>query len=90
MMGFRHDEAIKQRRIDRVVIRRVATYIRPYKGPLIAFVVTVILGSVATAVAPLLLKELIDKAIPPAHHNRHLVMVVALAAVPVAWPDGKE
>ena len=79
MMGFRRDEAISQRRIDRVVMRRVLKYIRPYLRPLIAFVVSVILGSIATAVTPLLLKELLDKAIPPAHHDRHLVMLVALA-----------
>ena len=84
MMGFRRDEAITQRRIDRAVMRRVVQYIRPYLRPLIAFVVSVILGSIATAVTPLLLKELLDKAIPPAHHDRHLVMVVALAAVGIA------
>jgi ATP-binding cassette subfamily B protein len=84
MMGFRRDEDMKQRRIDRAVMRRVLTYIRPYTRPLVAFVVTVILGSVATALTPLLLKELLDKAIPPAHHNRHLVMLVAVGAVGLA------
>jgi ATP-binding cassette, subfamily B, bacterial len=84
MMGFRRDEAITQRRIDRVVMRRVIKYIRPYMRPLIAFVASVILGSIATAVTPLLLKELLDKAIPPAHHDRHLVMLIALAAVGLA------
>ncbi|HEY5077372.1 MAG TPA: ABC transporter ATP-binding protein [Acidimicrobiia bacterium] len=84
MMGFQRDEAIRQRRVDRVVMRRVLTYIRPYVRPLIAFVVSVILGSIATAVAPLLLKILLDDAIPPEHHNRHLVLVVAIAAVGLA------
>jgi ATP-binding cassette subfamily B protein len=84
MMGFQRDEAIRQRRVDRVVMRRVLTYIRPYARPLIAFVVSVILGSIATAVAPLLLKVLLDDAIPPKHHNRHLVLVVAIAAVGLA------
>jgi ATP-binding cassette subfamily B protein len=84
MMGFRHDDDIKQRRIDRAVMRRVVSFVRPYKRPLLAFVATVVLGSIATAVSPLLLKELIDKAIPPAHHDRHLVMLVALGAVGLA------
>jgi ATP-binding cassette, subfamily B, bacterial len=84
MMGFRRDEAIRQHRIDRAVMRRVVRYIKPYTRPLIAFVIAVILGSVATAVAPLLLKELLDKAIPPAHHDRHLVMLIALGAVGLA------
>jgi ATP-binding cassette subfamily B protein len=84
IMGFQRDDAIRQRRIDRVVMRRVLTYIRPYMRPLIAFVVTVILGSIATAVTPLLLKVLLDDAIPPKHHNRHLVFVIAAAAVGLA------
>jgi ATP-binding cassette subfamily B protein len=82
MMGFRRDEDIKQRRIDRAVMRRVITYVRPYMRPLVAFVVAVILGSIATAVTPLLLKVLIDEAIP--HKDRHLVMLVALGAVGLA------
>src|SRR5882724_11807258 len=44
IMGFQRDEATRQRKIDRVVTRRVWTYIRPYRRPLIAFVVAVILG----------------------------------------------
>jgi ATP-binding cassette subfamily B protein len=82
IMGFQRDDAIRQRRIDRAVMRRVGAYIRPYLRPLIAFVVSVILGSIATAVTPLLLKVLIDRAIP--RHDRHLVMMVALAAVGLA------
>jgi ATP-binding cassette subfamily B protein len=82
IMGFQRDDAIRQRRIDRAVMRRVGTYIRPYLRPLIAFIVTVILGSIATAVTPLLLRGLIDKAIP--HRDRHLVMLIAIGAVGIA------
>ena len=79
MMGFSRDEAVRQRKIDRVVMRRVVTVIRPYLRPLIAFVISVVIGSIAIAVTPLLLRVLIDTAIP--HHDRHLVMLVALGAV---------
>ena len=82
IMGFQRDEAIRQRRIDRVVMRRVWDYIRPYKRPLIAFVIAVILGSIATAVTPLLLKSIIDNAIP--NKNRQLVTYIALGAVGIA------
>ncbi len=86
IMGFQRDEAIRQRRIDRVVMRRVWTYIKPYRRPLIAFVVAVVLGSIATAVTPLLLKVLIDEAVP--HGDRRLVMWVALGAVGLALFNG--
>ena len=82
MMGFRRDEAISQRRIDRVVMRRVLTYIRPYLRPLIAFVVSVVAGAFTTALPPLLVRSLINTAIP--HRDRSLVMWIALAAVGLA------
>ncbi len=82
MMGFRRDEAIRQHRIDRVVMRRVLTYIRPYLRPMIAFVFAVIAGAVTTALPPLLVRSLINTAIP--HRDRSLVMWIALAAVGLA------
>ncbi len=86
IMGFQRDETIRQRRIDRAVMRRVVSYIKPYTRPLVAFVVAVVLGSIATAVTPLLLKVLIDEAVP--HRDRSLVMWVALAAVGLAVFNG--
>src|SRR5258708_3039684 len=86
IMGFQRDEAIRQRKIDRVVMRRVWAYIKPYRRPLIAFVTTVVIGSMATAITPLLLKVLIDEAIP--HRDRHLVLLVALAAASLALFGG--
>jgi ATP-binding cassette subfamily B protein len=75
MMGFRRDDDIRQRRIDRTVMRRVLTYIRPYRRALIAFVLTVIAGAITTAVPPLLVRGLIDTAIP--HQDRTAVMWIA-------------
>jgi ATP-binding cassette subfamily B protein len=86
IMGFQRDEAIRQRRIDRAVMRRVWTYIKPYRRPLINFVASVVLGSIATAVTPLLLKVLIDEAVP--HGDRGLVMWIALGAVGLALFNG--
>src|SRR5262249_26158391 len=82
MMGFRHDEAARQRRIDRAVMRRVFHYIRPYTAALVAFVVSVIAGAITTAIPPLLLRRVIDVAIP--QHDRSMVMWIALAAVGLA------
>jgi len=82
MMGFRRDDAIRQHRIDRVVMRRVVRYIRPYLRPLIAFILAVVAGAVTTALPPLLVRSLINTAIP--HHDRTLVMWIALTAVGLA------
>ena len=82
MMGFRREETLRQRKIDRAVLRRVFTYIRPYTRSLIWFLLTVILASIATALSPLLLKSLLDTAIP--QQDRTLVTYLALAAVGLA------
>jgi ATP-binding cassette subfamily B protein len=82
VMGFRRDEAVAQRKIDRAVIRRVLGYVGPYRAQLGAFVVTVILGSIATALSPLLLKSVIDTAIP--EKDRDLVFWIAAGAVGLA------
>jgi ATP-binding cassette subfamily B protein len=82
MMGFRHDEAARQRRVDRAVMRRVLTYLRPYSAALVIFIVSVIAGAITTAIPPLLLKRVIDVAVP--HHDRTMVMWIALAAVGLA------
>jgi ATP-binding cassette subfamily B protein len=82
MMGFRRDDDIKQRRIDRNVMRRVLAYIRPYRRALVAFIITVIAGAITTAIPPLLVRGLIDTAIP--NHDRTAVMWIALAAVALA------
>src|SRR5689334_2928806 len=85
IMGFRRDEAVAQRRIDRAVMRRVFTYIRPYRRQLIAFIVAVVLAAIATALTPLLLKSLLDNAIP--NKDRTLVMWIALGAVGLAFAN---
>ncbi len=82
IMGFQRDEATRQRRIDRVVMRRVLTYIRPYLRSLILFIISVVLGAFTTALPPLLVRSLINTAIP--NHDRSLVMWIALAAVGLA------
>jgi len=82
MMGFRRDEALRRRRIDRAVMRRVLKYIRPYLVALIAFLAAVVGGAIATALPPLLVRALIDTAI--SDKNRALVAWLSLAAVGLA------
>src|SRR4051812_44015272 len=86
-VGFRRDRnALADKRIERSVFRRVMEYVRPYKRLVILFVLTVIVDSAVTAAPPLLLKTLIDHALPP-HSNRGLVTAIAIAAVALAVAD---
>ena len=85
MMGFRRDETLRGRRLNRQTMRRVLGYARPYRWPLLGFLLTVILDAIVTAVPPLLLKKLLDHAVPS--HDRGLVTELALIAVALAFGD---
>ncbi len=81
-MGFRRDEELAGRRVGRATGRRVLEFIRPYRSRIVAFLGVVVAGAVTTAVPPLLLRALLDTAVP--RHDRGLVSWLALAAVGLA------
>src|SRR4051794_16311928 len=78
--GFGRDaKAVKGKKLERDLLRRVLELARPYRKQLIGFVFTVILAAVISAVPPLILRALIDTAIP--EKDRQLVGFLAFAAV---------
>ncbi len=78
--GFGRDaKAVKGKKVERDLVRRVLRLARPYRAQLIGFVVTVILAAVISAVPPLILRALIDTAIP--EKDRGLVGLLAFGAV---------
>jgi ATP-binding cassette subfamily B protein len=78
--GFGRDaKAVKGKKLERDLVRRVLRLARPYRGQLIGFVVTVVLAAVISAVPPLILRALIDTAIP--EKDRGLVGLLAFGAV---------
>jgi ATP-binding cassette subfamily B protein len=83
LSGFSRDKSIRARDIDRAVVKRVLRYVAPYRTALIGFLISVIGGAIAVAFPPLLLKSLLDNAVP--HHNRTMVAWIALGAVGLAF-----
>jgi ATP-binding cassette, subfamily B, bacterial len=80
MGGFgRNADAVKGKRVERALLRRVAGLARPYRGQLAGFVGAVVAAAVVSALPPLILRALLDTAIP--EKNRGLVTALALAAV---------
>lgn len=78
--GFGRDaKAVKGKKLERDLLRRVLKLARPYRKQLIGFVITVVLAAVVSAVPPLILRALIDTAIPD--KDRQLVGFLAFAAV---------
>src|SRR6185295_10348691 len=81
--SFRRDpDSVRGKNLERETLKRVAGLCRPYRRQLIGFLITVILAAVAGAIPPLILRSLLDSAVP--EKNRTLVAVLAFAAVALA------
>ena len=78
--GFGRDaKAVKGKRVERDLLRRVLRLARPYRGQLVGFVIAVVLAAIVSAVPPLILRAVIDTAIP--EKDRRLVALLAAGAV---------
>jgi ATP-binding cassette subfamily B protein len=87
LQGFSRGDAVRGRKVNRQTLRRVLTWVRPYRKILVGFLVAVVLDAIVTAVPPLLFRALIDHALPPRNHNRGLVLILALTAIALAFAD---
>ena len=85
MRSFRQDPSITRQKLKKGTIRRIATYARPYRGALVAFMVTTALDALITVVNPLLLRDVIDHGILA--RNQGLVITIAAAVAGVALFD---
>ena len=82
-MSFRHDrKALKAKRVERATMKRVFTFVRPYKSAVIGFMVSVVFGSVFGVIPTLLFRRLLDHAIPD--KDRSLVTLLAIGALVLA------
>jgi len=82
-MSFRRDpDAVRGRKIERDVLRRVVSLCRPYRAQLIGFLVTVVLAAIVGAIPPLILRALLDTAVP--EKDRTTVFLLAGLAVGLA------
>lgn len=71
--------------IDRGIIRRVATFARPYRAQIIGFLAAIITAALLGLVPPLVTKWIIDEAIPRA--DRGQLSLLAGLAVAAALAD---
>ena len=85
VQGFRRDDALRGRRLNRATMRRVLTWCAPYRRLLIGFIAAVVVDAIVMVIPPLLVRDLIDNALPD--KNRQLVGVIALLAVALAFTD---
>jgi ATP-binding cassette, subfamily B, bacterial len=85
MRSFRQDRSVLDHRIKKGTTRRMLRFAVPYRRILIIFLPVVILDAAVVAVNPLILRAIIDKAIPT--HDTDLVVLLATLAAVLAIVD---
>jgi ATP-binding cassette subfamily B protein len=77
------DEQAGQRGIDRSVLRRVAAYARPYLGRIMLMLLTILAITGMTLVPPLLMRALIDDALPNRDFSQLNLLAAGMVLVPL-------
>ena len=77
------DEQAGQQSIDRSVLRRVAGYARPYVGRIVLMLLTILAITGLTLVPPLLMRALIDEALPNGDLGQLNLLAAGMVLVPL-------
>ena len=78
-MSYRKDQSVKDRKIDRQVIRRIVGFANPFRRMILSFLVLVVVGALLVVAKPLLFRHIVDAGITPGD-----VRVVVLSALAIA------
>ncbi len=80
---LRYDESKGQARVDRQLLRRVLGYARPYWLSVLAVLVTIVIISLLELIPPLLLRDLIDKALPKGDVRQLNLLALGMITIPL-------
>jgi len=80
---IKYDEEQDRPRIDWALLKRVLAYAKPYRVHLATVLATIVVISVLSLVPPLLMRALIDTAIPAADLRLVTLLGVGMVAVPL-------
>ena len=80
---LKYDEEQDKPTFDRVLLKRVLSYAGPYRVELSLVFVTIILITSITLLPPLLIRDLLDRAIPDGNLGRVTVLGILMVAVPL-------
>src|SRR5579863_2055526 len=85
MRSLRRDNSVLQQQLPKGIVRRIATFARPYRAALGVFLVLIIVDAVIGAANPLIYRSIIDTGI--GRHRPHLIIVLALVVGGLAIVD---
>jgi ATP-binding cassette, subfamily B, bacterial len=84
MAGFRRDsDAVRGRKVELDLIRRVLKLAAPYRKALIAFVILIVVAAALGVIPPLLFRAVIDDAVPSSDQALLLALSAAVVAIAV-------
>ena len=86
MRYYRRDPIDPGTRLSKGTIRRVWAFARRYRTQIAIFLASIGLSSLVGVVPPLLVRTLLNDALPPLHHNGRLVNLVGLPGT-TSWTD---
>ena len=78
-----YDEEQDRPSVDRALLRRVLAYAKPYRPQLVLVLVTILVISLLSLLPPLLMRALIDQAIPTGDLRLVTFLGLAMIAVPL-------
>ncbi len=81
MVIGRDKNDVKDKTLDRSTVRRVLSYAGRYRTALIGFVATLFASSLLSIVPALLVREIIDDAIPTANQSKVNTMAIIMAVI---------
>lgn len=78
-----HDEEQERPSVSRDLLRRVWRFARPYRGQIAILLFTIVLITALSLLPPLLIRDLIDNALPNRNASRLNLLALGLIAVPL-------
>lgn len=80
---IRYDEEQDRPQVSRNLLQRVAAYARPYTRSVVVILLTMLVISLLSLLPPLLIRDLIDSAIPNGDFSRLNLLALGMVAVPL-------
>jgi ATP-binding cassette, subfamily B, bacterial len=81
LRSMRRDHGVQDQKVAKGTVRRILTFVAPYRALLAIFLVLVVLDAVVSAANPLIYREIINKGIMPPGNVRLIVELAVLVAV---------
>lgn len=91
-ISYRRDPSVKNRKIDRAVIKRIISFAHPFRKLIYVFLILVVIDALLVVAQPLLFRRIIDSGITPGNASVVVssALIIALLAVISAGVDALE